>query len=191
MPIYEGSRAVIGTIPDLTLTPAPSLTAILDDMEQQLGESVMRGLVCNIMQDTAKSFVIHLASKEQVVEFLANGITFRSHPVKLVEVKSTANITLERVPYGLPGYAVLAELRQYGECKGSKVVKHKGYGLSKLIVEMVLKNDIPSRIAVQGNPINVFLSKSASVLFCLRWCGSRDQVLPEKTSKETRCCAAW
>jgi hypothetical protein len=153
-------------------------------MEQQLGESVIRGLVCNIMQHTAKSFVIHLASKEQVVEFLANGITFRSHPVKFVEVKSTTNITLERVPYGLPGYAILAELRQYGECKGSKVVKHKGYSLSKLIVEMVLKKDVPSRIAVQGNPINVFYRNQPRSCFVCAGVGHEAKSCPKKRARK-------
>ena len=136
------------------------------------------------MQHTAKSFVIHLASKEQVVEFLANGITFRSHPVKLVEVKSTTNITLERVPYGLPEYAVLAKLRQYGECKGSKVVKHKGYGLSKLIVEMVLKKDIPSRIAVQGNPINVFYRNQPRSCFVCAGVGHEAKSCPKKRARK-------
>ena len=184
MPIYEGHRAAIGTLPDLVLTPAPSLTEILGDIEHQLGESVMRGLVCNIMQHTAKSFIIHLSREEQVVEFLANGITFRSHPVKLAEVKTSVNVTLERVPYGLPGNAVLAELRQFGECKGSKVIKHKGYGLSKLVADMVLKKDIPSRISVQGNPINVFYRNQPRSCFVCSGAGHEARNCPNKRKRK-------
>ena len=65
-------------------------------------------------------------------------------------------MTLERVPYGLPGSAILAALRPYGTSKGAHPFKHKGFGISKFIVEIDLSKDIPSRIYIQGNPINVF-----------------------------------
>ena len=66
MPIYESKRAVVCTIPALVLTSAPALAGILDDMEKQLGSDVMKAQVMNIMQHSAKSFVLHLAKADQV-----------------------------------------------------------------------------------------------------------------------------
>ena len=156
MPIYESHRAVIGTIPDLALKPVPSLNEIIDDLVGQFGLESLKTLVSNIMQHTAKSFIIHLCKKEQMAEFISNGISFRGHPVKLAEAKGTTSISLERVPYGLPMESIIAVLRPYGEVTQPRAVKYMGFRVSKLALEMKLKLDIPSRIRVQGNPVNVF-----------------------------------
>ena len=110
MPIYEIKRAVIGTISELALKPRPSLTEIIDDLEKQLGGDKLRALICNVMQHSANSFIVHPAKAEQVPEFVAEGISFRGHPVKLTAAKATTTVVLERVPYGLNVQVLEAEL---------------------------------------------------------------------------------
>ena len=75
----QSKRAIIGTIPALALTPAPTLAGILDDLEKQLGPDIMKAQVTNIMQHSAKSFILHLAKADQVEAFMARGLTFRGH----------------------------------------------------------------------------------------------------------------
>ena len=184
MPLYEAKRAVIGTLPDLVLNPPPTLSALLDDFELQLGETVMKGMICNIMQYTSKSFLLHLASPEQVQELVANGLTFRSHPVHIEPCRSITNVTLERVPYGLPGSTVMSALRPYGNCKGARPVTHKGFGISKLIVEIEMTKDIPSRIYIQGNPINVFYRNQPRSCFVCSEKGHEAKSCPKKRAKK-------
>ena len=180
MPIYESHRAVIGTLPELCLKPVPSLNEIIDDMVGQFGLATLKTLVCNDMQHSAKSFVIHLCKKEQVAEFIANGISFRKHPVKLEEAKGTTTINLERVPYGLPVDSIVAALRPYGEVKPPRSIKYKGFGVSKLSVEVKLKSDIPSQIRIQGNPVNVFYRGQPRSCFVCNGSGHEAKACPRK-----------
>ena len=64
-------------------------------------------------------------------------------------------VVLEWVPYGLPEVALKSTLMKYGEVKFLKAVTHKGQGVSKCCKELNLKQDIPSGIILQGNPIKV------------------------------------
>ena len=184
MPIYESKRAVVGTIPALALTSAPMLAGILDDLEKQLGSDIMKAHVVNIMQHSAKSFVLHLAKVEQVEAFMARGLTFRGHLLELVPAKNTTTIILDRVPYGLPEASICNPLARYGELKSLRPVTHKGYGLSKFKLEMILKQDIASRIIIQGNAINVFYKNQPRSCFvctgawheaknCPRWAANK------------------
>ena len=59
--------------------PPPHVGGDLDDLEKQLGADPMRHQVVNIMQHSAKSFLIHLANADQVEAFMAQGLTFRGH----------------------------------------------------------------------------------------------------------------
>ena len=156
MPIYKSKRALVCTVPTLALKPAPSLAGILDDLEGQLGADRMKLMVVNIMQQSARSFILHLARTEQVLELLAEGLKYREHLLELSPAKNTTTVVLERVPYGLPEADLVQTLTKYGEVKSIKPVTHKGYGLSRQKAEMILKTDIPSRIHVQGNPVNIF-----------------------------------
>ena len=149
MPIYESKRAVVGTIPELALNPAPTLVGILDDLEQQIGVDIMKTHIVNIN--------LHLATVDQVEAFMARSLTFRGHLLEFVPAKNTSTIILDRVPYDLPEASIRNALARYGELKSLRPVTHKGYGLSKFKLEMVLKQDIASRIMIQGNAINVFL----------------------------------
>ena len=182
MPIYEIKRAVVGTFPDLALKPKPSLTEIIDDFEKQLGGDRLKALMCNIMQHSANSFIVHLVKAEQVPEFVAEGITFRGHPVKLAAAKATTTVILEKVPYGLNAQVLAAELRPYGVVKGSKTTKYKGLGLSKIIVEMEIKTNIPSRMFIQGNPINVFYRNQPRSCFACGQSGHEAKSCPSKKS---------
>ena len=140
--------------------PPPTLAGTLDDLEKQLGVEPMRLQVVNIMQYSAKAFIIHLANANQVKTFMAQGITFRGHLLEMSKAKNTTTVILDRVPYGLPEASIKLSLARYGEVKSLCPVTHKGYGLSKFKVEMVLNQDIPSRIAVQGNHLNVFYKRA-------------------------------
>ena len=157
MPVYESRRAVICVIPAMALTPPPSLAGILDDLEQQLGVELMKKTVVNIMQQSAKSFLLHLAQVDQVVEFMAMGLKFCNHLLEMSPAKNTKTVVLEWVPYGLPNEALTASLTKFGVVKSAKAVTHKGYGVSRIRAEIELKQGIPSRVTVQGNPVNVFL----------------------------------
>ena len=59
--------------------PPPHVGGDLDDLEKQLGADPMRHQVVNIMQHSAKSFLIHLANADQIEAFMAQGLTFRGH----------------------------------------------------------------------------------------------------------------
>ena len=154
MPIYESKRALVCTVPVLALKPTPSLAGILDDLDGQLGVDQMKKMVVNIMQQSAKSFVLHLATAEQVIELQAEGLKYRGHLLDMSPAKNTTTVVMERVPYGLPEEALTHVLSKYGEVKSIKPVTQKGYGLSHFKAE--IKTDIPSRLHVQSNPVNVF-----------------------------------
>ena len=117
-------------------------------------------------------------------ELVANGLTFRSHPVHIEPCRSITNVTLERVPYGLPGSTVMSALRPYGNCKGARPVTHKGFGISKLIVEIEMTKDIPSRIYIQGNPINVFYRNQPRSCFVCSEKGHEAKSCPKKRAKK-------
>ena len=180
MPIYEHKRAVLCTIPAMALTPAPTLAGILDDLESQMGAETMKTQVCNIMQHGNKAFLIHLASPEQVPEFVAHGYTFRGHQLHAAPVKSTTIVVLDRVPYGLPKEAVTNVVAKYGTISGYKAITHKGYSMSKFRLEVDLRQDIPSRINVQGNPINVFYKNQPRLCFVCREAGHEAKNCPRK-----------
>ena len=180
MPIYEHKRAVLCTIPAMAPTPAPTLAGILDDLESQMGSEKMRTLVCNIMQHGNKAFLLHLASMDQVPDFVAHGYTFRGHQLHVAPVKATTIIVLDRVPYGLPKEAVTNVVAKYGTILGYKAITHKGYSLSKFRLEVELRQDIPSRINVQGNPINVFYKNQPRSCFVCREAGHEAKNCPRK-----------
>ena len=117
MPIYESKRAVICSITTLALSTAPTLAGILDDTELQLGAEVMKTHVVNIMQNSSKSFISHLANSDQVDAFMARGLTFRGHLLDVVQAKNTTTFMLDSVPYGLPEASIKTTLARYGEIK--------------------------------------------------------------------------
>ena len=180
MPIYENKRAVICTIPSLALKPAPTLAGILDDLEGQIGSERMKSLVCNIMQHGSKAFLLHLASPDQIPEFIAHGYTFRGHQLNIQPVKSTTIVVLDRVPYGLPSAAITTAVVKYGTVSSLKAITHKGYGMSKYRLEIELKQDIPSRINIQGNPLNVFYKNQPRSCFVCREAGHEARNCPRK-----------
>ena len=99
----------------------------------------MKTRVCNIMQHGTKAFLLHLASPEQIPEFIAHGYTFCGHQLKIDPVKSSTIVVLDRVRYGLPHEAIRYVLGKFGIILGLKGITHKGYGMCKLRVEIELK----------------------------------------------------
>ena len=131
-----------------------------------MGSEKMKTQVCNIMQHGNKAFLLHLASTEQVPDFVAHGYTFRGHQLHVAPVKSTTIIVLDRVPYGLPKEAVTNVVAKYGTISGYKAITHKGYSLSKFRLKVELRQDIPSRINVHGNPLTYFIRISRDRVLC-------------------------
>lgn len=117
MPIYESKRATVCKIPALALTPSPTLTGILDNLEGQIGVDPMKPTIVNIMQQSASSFILHLAKSELVTGFMAHCYTFRSHLLEMAQAKNTTTVIVERVRYGLLGDALKNHLTQFGEVK--------------------------------------------------------------------------
>ena len=184
MPIYESKRAIVCSIPALALTPPPSLAGILDDLEGQIGGDKMKTMVVNIMQQSSKAFLVHLANADQVAEFVAHGLTFRGHLLEMAPAQNTSTVIVERVPYGLPEEALSGVLSRYGEVKSIRSVTHKGYRLSKFKIEMARKQDIPSRINVQGNPINVFYKSQPRSCFFCQGAGHEAKTCPRRTANK-------
>ena len=180
MPIYEHKRAVLCTIPAMALTPAPTLAGILDDLEGQIGSENMKNRVCNITQHGNKPFLLHLASPEQVPDFVTHGYTFRGHQLHIAPVKSTTIVVLDRVPYGLPKEAITNAFAKYGTISGYKAITHKGYTMSKFRLEIELRQDIPSRINVRGYPINVFYKNQPRSCFVHGEAGHEAKNCPRK-----------
>ena len=145
-----------------------------------MGSEKMKTQVCNIMQHGNKAFLLHLASTEQVPDFVAHGYIFRGHQLHVAPVKSTTIIVLDRVPYGLPKEAVTNVVAKYGTISGYKAITHKGYSLSKFRLEVELHQDIPSRINIQGNPINVFYKNQPRSCFVCREAGHEAKNCPRK-----------
>ena len=144
----------------------------------------MKTMVVNIMQQSSKAFLVHLAKADQVAEFMAQGLTFRGHLLEMAPAKNTTTVIVERVPYGLPKEALSGVLSRYGEVKSIRPVTHKGYRLSKFKIEMVRKQDIPSRITVQGNPINVFYKSQPRSCFVCQGAGHEAKTCPRRTANK-------
>ena len=140
----------------------------------------MKKLICNIMQHGNKAFLLHLAKPEQVPEFVAHGYTFRGHQLKIDPVRSSTIVVLDRVPYGLPKEAITAVLGKFGTISSLKQITHKGYGMSKWRLEIELRQDVPSRVNVQGNPINVFYKNQPRSCFVCREAGHEARNCPRK-----------
>ena len=179
MPVYESRRAVVCVIPALALTPPPSLAGILDDLEPQLGVDKMKSTVVNIMQQSANSFILHLAHNDQVADFMAMGLTFRKHLLEMSPAKNSTTVILERVPYGLPEAALTASLTKFGVVKTVKHVTHKGYGVLRCRAEIELKQDIPQSRHSAGESDQCILSQPTSLVFRLSKCGARGTFLPD------------
>ena len=141
----------------------------------------MKSHVFNIMQHGNKAFLLHLASQDQIPEFIAHGYSFRGHQLKIDLVKSTTIVVLDRVPYGLPNEAITTTIAKYGPVSALKAITHKGYGMSKYRMEIELRQDIPSRITIQGNPINVFYKNQPRSSFVCREAGHEVRSCPRKT----------
>ena len=71
------------------------------------------------MQHGNKTFLLHLASPEQVLDFVAHGYNFRGHKLHIAPVKSTTIVVLDRVPYGLTEAAVKTAVAKYGTVSGA------------------------------------------------------------------------
>ena len=136
------------------------------------------------MQHSAKSFIIHLANANQIEAFMAQGLTFRGHLLEMSKAKNTTTVILDRVPYGLPEASIKLALSRYSEVKSLRAVNHKGYGLSKFKVEMVLNQDIPSRIAVQGNHLNIFYKNQPRSCFVCTGAGHEVKNCPKKAANK-------
>ena len=182
--LYIFFACVVCTVPVLALKLAPSLAGILDDLEGQLGVDRLKKTVVNIMQQSAKSFVLHLATADQVLELQAEGLTYRGHILDMSPAKNTTTVVMERVPYGLPEGALTQVLSKYGEVKSIKPVTHKGYGLSRFKAEIVIKTDIPSRIHVQSNPVNIFYKSQPRSCFICQGAGHEAKLCPRKLASK-------
>ena len=98
--------------------------------------------------------------------------------------KNTTTIIVEWVPYGLPKAALSGVLSHYREVKSIRPITHKGYGLSKYKIEMARRQDIPSRISVQGNPINVFYKLQPRSCFVCQGAGHEAKNCPRKLANK-------
>ena len=87
--------------------------------------------------------------------------------------------TVDRLQAG-----IRTALARYGEVKAFRPVLHKGYGLSKFKLEMVLKQDITSRITVQGNAINVFYRNQPRSCFVCSGDGHEAKNCPRRTANK-------
>ena len=184
MPIYESKRDIIGTIPALALKPAPTLAGILDDLETQLGADIMKVQIVNIMQHSAKSFILHFAKADQVEAFMARGLTFRGHLLEFAPAKNTTTVIRDRVPYGLPEAGIRTSLARYDDVKAFRPVTDKGYGLSKFKLEMTLKQDIASRIMIQENAVNVFYRNQPRSCFVCSGTGHEAKNCPRQAANK-------
>ena len=144
----------------------------------------MKKTVVNIMQQSAKSFVLHLATADQVIELQAEGLKYRGHILDMSPAKNTTTVVMERVPYRLPEGALTQVLSKYGEVKSIKPVTHKGYGLSRFKAEVVIKTDIPSRIHVQSNPVNIFYKSQPRSCFICQGAGHEAKLCPRKLASK-------
>ena len=86
------------TIPALALTTPPSREEILDDPEGQIGVEKMKQTIVNIMQQSSKAFILHLATADQVTEIMAQGLSFHGDLLEMALAKNTTTIIVERVP---------------------------------------------------------------------------------------------
>ena len=184
MPIYVSKRALVCTIPALALTSPPSLAGILDNLEGQIGADIMKKIIVNIMQQSSKSFILHSASADQVNELMAQGLNSRGHLLETALAKNTTIVVLDRVPYDLPEAALTGMLSRYGEVKSIRQVTHKAYSLSKYKIEMARKQDIPSRISVQGNPINTCYKSQPQPCFVCQGAGHKAKTCPRKLANK-------
>ena len=184
MPIYQANRAIIGTIPDEAMQPPPTLSGLVDEFEPQL-KDIMKHSFKNIMQLGARSFVIHVAKDSDVPLYIKRGLSYHGHKLHLKEAKNTTTVTLERVPFGLSIQSIVDTLRVYGHVSECLHQLYRGYGISKVVAEMDLKSDIPSRIRIKGNPINIFYRGQPRSCFACGEVGHVSKDCPRKQNRNT------
>ena len=118
--------------------PLPTLAGILDDLDLPLGAEVMKTHVVNIMPQSAKSFILHLARTDQVKAFMAWGLTFRGSPIRCNPSQEYYGINTKEY-YGM----------NTKECQPSNISLVKGRLLGRIIVFRVRAVFLASR--VQGS----------------------------------------
>ena len=121
---------------------------------------------------------------------MPRGYTFEDIYYKWPQPRTLLPAIVERVSYSLPGDALKNHLNKFGEVKSMRAVTIKGFGLSKFKLEMVLKQHIPSRIMLQGNPLNIFYTQQPRYCFVCRGAGHEAKNCPKQLANKQVALAA-
>ena len=178
------TQALVGTIPDLVMATVGAHPVTLKEMiENFLGQlSEAKDMIKNVMQSGASTFVLHCSTSRHAEALLHTGLTFRSHPVKLVPAPNTQWIKLTRVVYGTTENAIKSRLAEYGTVLKTRQEFIHGIGISVYSVKMEIKKPIPSRITLAHYPVNVFYRGQVQQCFRCEQIGHLSKSCPFKKS---------
>ena len=178
------TQALVGTISDIVMatvgTHPVTLKEMIEDFLGQLPE--VKDMIKNVMQSGASTFVLHCSTSRHAEALLHTGLTFRSHPVKLVPAPNTQWIKLTRVVYGTTENAIKSRLAEYGTVLKIRQELIHGIGISVYSVKMEIKKPIPSRITLAHYPVNVFYRGQVQQCFRCEQTGHLSKSCPLKKS---------
>jgi hypothetical protein len=178
------ARALVGTLPEAVLVTATTtpitLKEMIEDFMRQLPE--VATMLENVMQSGAATFVIHCKETRHAEGLLHSGLTFRSHPVKLVPAPNTQWVKLTRVVYGTTENAIKSRLGDYGTVLKIRRELIHGIGISTYSVKLELRKPIPSRITIANHPVNVFYRGQIQQCFRCEQTGHLSKSCPFKRS---------
>ena len=179
------ARALVGTIPEAIMANASvapvTLKEMIDDFCQQLPEASSK--IANVMQSGASTFVLHCTDTRNAEVLLHAGLTFRSHPVKLVAAPNTQWIKLTRVVFGTTENAIKSRLSEYGSVLKIRRELVQGIGISVYSVKMEIQKPIPSRITIAHYPVNVFYRGQVQQCFRCEQTGHISKDCPFKKAR--------
>ena len=155
-----------------------TLEAILDDFQRQLQEVPVAGLVENIMQTGARTFVLHCPTTLRAEEVCASRLSFGGHPIHFQAAANTQWVKLTRVMYGTTEGSIKSKLSEYGMVVKIKQEKIHDVGISVYSVKLEVKKPIPSRITVNHSPVNVFYRGEVQQCFRCKQTGHMSRNCP-------------
>ena len=151
MAIPYSNRVAITKFPELALKNQPWVTPkeVWADFSNQ-ATPLLNYFEC-IQLISASKLRILFPSATLMEDSLAEGLTFRGHPLALTPISTRKWISVQRLPYSIPLDEVKRVLNLFGKIFHAKHEFMEGVATGTISVQMEVKTNIPSKVMIKGH----------------------------------------
>ena len=121
-------------------------------------------------------------NEEACLLLWSTGLSFRGFPVVLTRARCVRNVKIHRLPFELPLHHVRGVLSEYGLVEELDREKDEVF-TGVLIAKMEIKNTIPSRINVRGQPAVVVYRGQTRTCFTCGSVNHEDRNCPRRAKR--------